>query len=176
MSMSAIWGEHYLSRIGAVFEDRNQARAAVGRLTSQTGIAPDQIRVLEPGDPSWAHKLEPESRGIGGTLIRSHITLGAAGLVLGIAIALALILLGIDLFVLSWGYTLLVFGFFGAIAGLLLAGLVSLRPDHDRLVAVARTSARDDCWYVVVHARNRSEGRRARDVLSRISDDVVTTL
>jgi hypothetical protein len=175
MATSMLFGEKYLSKVGAVFDTADEAQAAAQRVGREAGIEASQIRVLEPDDPAMARKLEPEQAGIARTLVKSHITLGTAGLVAGLAIALLLIVIGVDAFAWSPWYTLLVFGFFGAIAGLLLGGLVSLRPDHDRLITWARASARDGHWLVLVHARDHEQERKAKDVLNAISDKVMGT-
>lgn len=176
MSTSAIFNERYRSKVGAEFDDVDQARAAAERVTQRTGIEPEQVLVIEPGDPNFERKLEPETRGIERTLVMSHVTLGLTGTAIGIVVALLLILLGIELFSANPFYSVLVFGFFGAIAGLLLGGLLSLRPDHDRLIAAARTTGHEGRWFVLVHARDHAEERRATDALRRSSDTVVRTL
>lgn len=173
---SAFFGEKYLTKVAAVFGDGDQARAAADRVARDAHIASDQIRVLSPDDPAMSRKLEPETRGIARTLARSHITLGIAGLLVGLGAALLLIALDIILFAWNPLYTVIAFGFFGAIAGLLLGGLVSLRPDHDRLIAWVRASAREGQWFVVVHARDHDEERRAKEALQGLSGKVATTL
>jgi hypothetical protein len=172
---SAFFGEKYLTKVAAVFDDGEQARAAAERVGREAGIASDQIRVLRPDDPAMSRKLEPETRGIARTLARSHITLGIAGLLIGLVAAFVLVALDITLFAGSPLYTVLVFGFFGAIAGLLLGGLVSMRPDHDRLIAWVRASAREGQWFVVVHVRDHGQEGRVKDALKALSGKVVTT-
>jgi hypothetical protein len=175
MTTSAIFGEQYLSKVGAVFDDAEQAQQAAERMTRQTGIQAAQVRVIEPDDPRMSSKLEPETKGIFRTIARAHITLGIAGLVVGVLIALVLIIGGFGAFSRNPWYALGVLGFFGAIAGLLLGGLVSLRPDHDRLIAWVKEAARGGHWFVLVHARNHEEERKAKEALNAMSDKVVGT-
>ena len=172
---SAFFGEKYLTKVAAVFDDADQARAAAERVGREANIASDQIRVLRPDDPAMSRKLEPETRGIARTLLRAHVTLGTAGLLIGLGAAFLLLALDIVLFAWNPLYTVLVFAFFGAIAGLLLGGLVSLRPDHDRLIAWVRSSAREGEWFVLVHARDHEQERRAKDALQALSRKVVST-
>lgn len=173
---SALFGEKYLSKVGAQFGSVEEVREATKYLTSQTGIDTAQIRVIEPNDPAIDRKLEPETRGIARTLAKSHLTLGVAGLVAGLVLAFVLVATGVAAF--SWNpvYTYLVFGFFGGIVGLLFAGMVSLRPDQDRLIAWVKEGARGGCWFLLVHARNHTEEQSARDALKSVSKDVVATL
>ena len=175
MTTSAIFGEKYLSKVGAAFDNPEDARAAADQLCTEAGLQSTQVRVVQPDDPDMARKLEPEPRGILGTLAKAHITLGVAGLILGLLIAVVLILADLAAFTWNPWYTLLVFGFFGAIAGLLLGGLVTLRPDHDRLIAWVKDSASGSRWFVLVHARDHDEERRAKDSLEKTSQKVIAT-
>jgi hypothetical protein len=176
MTLAAIFGEQSLTKVGATFNDGASARDAAKRLPDKTGIGSNQIRVVEPGDADIDRKLEPETRGIRGTLWRAHATLGGAGLGLGLLVGLLLVTSGIRLFEWNPSYTFLVFGFFGAIAGLLLGGLVSLRPDHAQLAGWAKDAADDDRWIVLVHARDQDQARKARDALKVMSGRVAGTL
>jgi hypothetical protein len=175
MTKSALFGEKYLSKVGAAFDGAEDARAAMLRVRRDAGIAARQIRLLEPDDPGLAQKLEPESGGIARTLAKAHITLGAAGLVLGLLIAAVLVAIDIDAFAWNPWYTVMVFAFFGAIAGLMLGGLVSLRPDHERLIAWVQSATRRGHWLVLVHARDHDEERKAKEALASTSDTVVGT-
>lgn len=175
MTTSAIFGERYLSKVGAVFDSSQDARAAADRLRTEAGIRSVQVRVVEPDDPDMGRKLEPEAAGIAGTLARAHVTLGIAGMVVGLLIAALLVLMDVTAFTWNPWYTFIVMGFFGAIAGLLLGGLVSLRPDHDRLIAWVKEAARGGRWFVLVHARDHAEERKAKDSLEKLSDKVVGT-
>jgi hypothetical protein len=175
MATSAVFGEKYLSKVGAAFETGKQAREAADRVRRETGIGTGQVRVLEPDERAIGRKLEPETRGIFRTLTRAHLTLGAAGLVLGVMMAIVLVVIDVPAFSSNPGYTLMVFAFFGAIAGLLLGGLVTLRPDHDRLIAWIKEASSGGKWFVLVHARNHDEERKAKETLTTMSDKVIGT-
>jgi hypothetical protein len=176
MTRSAVFGEKSLSKVGAAFETAERALEAADRLKRETGIDPDHVRLLEPDDRAIGRKLEPETRGIFRTLTRAHLSLGAAGVLLGVLIALVLVMIDVPVFTSNPGYTLMVFAFFGAIAGLLLGGLVTLRPDHGRLIAWVKESSGGGKWFVLVHARGHDEERKVKEALSAVSDKVVGTL
>jgi hypothetical protein len=169
-------GESFPAKVSAEFDNQDEAQAASERVSRHAGIDTGQIRIVEPDDPALERKLEPESGGIARSLISLHIMLGVAGLGLGILAALVMIVVGVGIFARNPWYTIMAFSFFGAVAGLLIAGLAALRPDHDRMIATARESAGNGNWLVVVHARDSDEERMARDVLRGISDRVVGTL
>jgi hypothetical protein len=172
---SAIFGEKYLSKVGARFNSGDEARHAAERLSSEGSIDASHISVVEPRDPALDRKLEPETRGVGRTLAKSHATLGITGLVVGLVAAFILTITGITVF--SWNplYTYIVLAFFGAIAGLLIGGLFALRPDHDRLITWVKEGSRTGRWFLLVHAQDHDEEKRAKKALESMSNDVVAT-
>lgn len=174
MTASAVSGEIFTSKVGAAFGNGKDARTAAESL-SRRGIDAGQVRIVGPDDPAIERKLEPETDGIARTLVRSHVTLGVAGLVAGIAAAFVLIATGVDLFAANPLYAVLVLAFFGTTGGLILGGLITLRPEHDRLIVWATSSARRGRWLVLVHARDGDEQRAAREALQAHSDSVVGT-
>ena len=65
---------------------------------------------------------------------------------------------------------------FGAVAGLMFGGLVTLRPDHDPFINRVREALGEGRSAVVVHAFSREQNAQARELLQHASDDVVSTL
>ncbi len=175
MVSSEVLGEEFPSRAGAAFNSREAARAAADYVMANTGIAAQQIQIMAPGDTQAVRKLEPDSPGIARTLVRSHSILGTAGLGLGLILAAMLILFDIAPFSLNPAYTVLVAAFLGATAGLLLGGLVTLRPDHDRLIVRAQEAIDNGKWFVLVLARDHHEEQRASAALENTNNHVVGT-
>ena len=66
--------------------------------------------------------------------------------------------------------------FFGAVAGLMLGGLVALRPDHDRYVEAARDAMESGNTTVVVHAFSGEQADQAADLLRAQGGEVTATL
>lgn len=176
MATGPVFGEHSLSKVSAVFADAEQARRAAGDLVKRLGVSAEQVKVVAPGDRRISRKLEPESRGIALTLVKSHVVLGAAGAVLGLVLAAVLVLSGIPATASNPWYTFLVLGFFGGIFGMLLGGLLSLRPDHDPMIHRAERASRKGRWSVVFHARDHDEEQRAKEALDELSNRVTETL
>jgi hypothetical protein len=176
MTTSAVFGERSLSKVGAVFADASEARRAADELVRHYGLEAEQVRVVAPGDPGLSRKLEPEQTGIAMTLVKTHVLLGASGLVLGLVLATILVLTDVAAFASNPAYVFLVCAFFGAIFGMLLGGLLSLRPDHDHLINRVRKASRKGQWSVVVHAKDHDEEKRAKDALEKMSDRVSATL
>lgn len=176
MATSAIFGERYLSKVGAVFDSEEAARKAARKVTDETAVDSARVKVVEPHDAEAGRKLEPENLGIAYTLVKSHISLGVIGAVVGALVALVLVLSGIQAFADSPYYTFGVAAAFGAIGGMILGGLVSIRPDHDRVISEVRRAAREGRWSVVVHARDEAEKREVKNVLEDRSGEVRRTL
>jgi hypothetical protein len=176
MRTLAILGEEFPSKVGAEFASPDEARRAAEQLVKRTGIRARQVRVIEPRDPVMGRKLEPESSGIARTLVRTHTTLGLAGLLVGLVSGSLLVLFAMQPFASSPYYTIGLAAFFGAIAGLLLGGLVSLRPDHDTLITRVEDASRAGRWFVLVHTRSHRQELEARKALEALSDKVLSTL
>ena len=68
---------------------------------------------------------------------------------------------------------LLAFSTFG---GMMLGGLVSLRPDHDRYIQATRDAMRAGDTTVVVHAFSREQRDEAASLLRERGADVTSTL
>ncbi len=176
MALSAIFGERYLSKAGGVFDSEEEAREVARRIGDRTTVTSGQVEVVNPHDPQVGRKLEPETTGIAYTLAKSHITLGFAGAVVGVLVGLLLVFFGGQAFATSPYYTTIVAAAFGATAGLLLGGLVSIRPDHDPLITEVQRAAKQGRWAVVVHARDEDEKRAVEAVLKERAEDVKETL
>lgn len=179
MKTSAIIGERYVSKVGAVFASAEDARRAADAVVTRADVARSEVRLIEPGDSSdrESHKLEPETRGIARTLVRAHITLGIAGAVCGAVLGGLLLLTGVGAFTSNPWITLGWLTAFGAVGGLLLGGFVALRPDHDALNLKVEEATRDGHhWAVVVHVRDHDHERQAREVLEEMSGEVIATL
>jgi len=176
MAIGAVFGERSLSKVSAVFGDAGQARGAADELVSGLGLRAEQVEVVAPGDRRISRKLEPESAGIAKTLVKSHVVLGAAGAGLGLVVAVVLVLSGIAATASNPVYTFLALGFLGGMLGMLLGGLISLRPDHDPMIRRVERAARTGRWSVVVHARDHDEEHRVKEALDRLSSRVTETL
>ena len=66
--------------------------------------------------------------------------------------------------------------FFGAVAGLMLGGLVSLRPDHDRYIQATRDAMAAGHTTVVVHAFSAEQRDKATELLRSIGGETTSTL
>lgn len=162
-------------KVGGVFESEAAAKNAVKSLVSEGAINLQNIELVEPRDASperddaLEHKMEPEDKGIARTLAKSHLILGATGLLAGLLASTLLITVGPQLARANPLFTFIPLTLIGVFLGLLLAGLISLRPDHDRLINKSRNAAKSGRWSVVVHTANTEEKQRAKNVMKKKS-------
>jgi hypothetical protein len=160
-----VLGEHYPCKVTAEFGTRESADAAVADLAAESDLSEARVELVVPGDQYLGSKVEPESRGIARTAVKSHIVLGLAFLVLGLASAWLLVTFGPPLTRSSPVLVFVALGFFATMLGLMLAGAITLRPDHDPLIASTRKAADTDQWTVVVHCVDEVQKQRVKDLV-----------
>lgn len=175
MSDSLVTGEVSNSKVAAVFASEVSAREVAGRLRATLQLSEAQVQVITPADRRPGHKLEPETQGIFNTIVRAHLHLGFWGAVAG-AVAFGLLwAMGVPFIVNSAKLAGAVMVVFGAIAGLMFGGLVSLRPDHDLYINKVFDALGEGRSAVVVHAFSREQSAQAEALLKDASGEVVST-
>lgn len=169
-------GERSDHKVAGIFRDRDAARRAAEELRDLLSLQAAQLEILYPGEGGVGRALEPEQAGIFRTILRTHAWLGLAGAVAGLLAFGLMYGLGLALIVQSAGIAALVLTGFGAVAGLMLGGLVSLRPDHDPYISRVRAGLEAGASAVVVHAFDLAQRGAAEDVLQRRGADTIRTL
>ncbi len=176
MSDNPLTGEVSNSKLAAVFDSGADARAAAAALLSEAGLQPQQVKVVGPDEPDANIKLEPEGRGIWRTIVVAHVKLGIVGAILG-AIAFGIMMwAGLPFVTRSPVAAAAVTIAFATVGGLLLGGLVSIRPDHDRYVQATHDAMEARRTTVVVHALSKDEQQRASELLAARGAEVTATL
>jgi len=169
-------GERSDHKVAGIFPDRNAAKRAAEELHELLSLEASQLEVLYPGVEGVNRALEPEQAGIFRTILRSHAWLGLAGAVTGVVVFGLLYAVGLPLVLRSAGVAAAVLAGFGAVAGLLLGGLVSLRPDHDPYISRVRASIEAGASAVVVHAFDLAQRDKAEQALQQRSAETIRTL
>jgi hypothetical protein len=146
-----IQDEKHTGRVAAVFGDKDSA--------------PTVINIVKPEDNNISKKIEPESHGIAKTIVKSHGWLGLIGMILGLIIATALVISGPEMTQSSPLFTYLVFIFFGLTFGMMIAGAVSIRPDHDPLITKTVEASHENHWTVIVQTDDHEEIDLIKDLL-----------
>jgi hypothetical protein len=168
--------ERSLSKVAATYPDSGRALMARERVESSAGIERRRVHLVGPFDRGWGRKVEPEGVGIARTAIRAHVTCGAIGL--GTALALYAVLRASDApaIVSTPELSLVAMLFFGTLFGLMAGGVLTIRPDHEPLIARIDEATRTGHWTVVVHPVTRDELERSLRALESTGAPVVRTL
>lgn len=163
------------SKVAAVFADEAAAREVAVRVRTRLELSDAQVQVATPAEARPGRKLEPESHGIFRTMIRAHVVLGIGGALAGAVVFAVMWAMVIPSIVNSAVMAAAVLVAFGAVAGLMLGGLVTLRPDHAPYIIKVSEALQEGRCAVVVHAFSREQSRQARDSPERAGGEVVAT-
>lgn len=176
------FGEKSLTKVAAIFDSRGRAETTALRLRQAAGLSEAQIKLVGPQDavgvvePPLSRKLEPESSGIWHTILRAHLVTGLMGMAMGALLYAGLWMMG-NTSVMSHPFLmLLVTLFFGTIFGMLVGGLLSLRPDHYRVMSAVRKAIKRGGWAVISHPVNHDQTREVINELQRHRVNVVRSL
>jgi molybdopterin-guanine dinucleotide biosynthesis protein A len=124
-----------------------------------------QVQVIHPHDREWGRKVEPEGVGIWRTAVRAHVTCGALGLLAGTLVCAGLCAADVDTIVTSPAVPLLAVLMFATMFGLIIGGVLTVRPDHEGLLHAVRQAVSAGLWTVVVHPVSGEQRRAAERAL-----------
>lgn len=176
MTQAEIISERFPHKVSAVFQNARHARDAANALAAKAGFSSEQIDLVDPHDPQLARKVEKESGAIFSTILRSHVVLAVVGAVAGLILAGVLVGAGLDWATTSPGWVYGVFAVVGGAIGMLGAGLISIRPDHEPVITETEDASEHGEWTVVVHARDEGEKHHANELLEHYSREVAESL
>lgn len=181
--LQGMFGEKSLTKVAGIYTERDQADAMVGRALRLPGMQRTQVRLLGPQDARAsrcdlvARSLEPEQAGIFRTLVRSHLVTGIAGAVVGVLFYAWLLRGGQPMVAGSPLLAFVAIVGFATTFGLMAGGLVTLRPDHIRLISQVRSSLRAGYWAVVIHPTDSHQALVSQDLLQGSgAEKVISTL
>ncbi|WP_313082144.1 hypothetical protein [Pulveribacter sp.] len=169
--LQGMFGEKSLTKVVALFPDQAGAEAMIGRLLRLPGMEPSQVRLLSRQDlrthraDLFGRKMEPEQRGIFHTAFRAHLVTGFAGFALGLVLYAYLMSTGHPMMTSSPLLAFIAIVGFATTFGLLVGGLITLRPDHVRVIAKTRSALRAGQWALVVHPTDSHQTQLAQELL-----------
>ncbi|MBL3558893.1 MULTISPECIES: hypothetical protein [Marinobacter] len=175
-SSMSLTGEQESHKVAAVFDTESDARGTAKALCEGTSLADDQVSVLSPRDRHPGKQLEPEDQGIWNTLVRSHVGLGAGGAVTGFIVFLVLSALGIGFISQNSVVAASVLAALGLMVGLLLAGAVTIRPDHTPYLMKAQSALSKGKYVLTVHASSTEQLQEAKSLLDSRNVKTVQTI
>lgn len=176
MNALPVLGEASGSKVAAVFAGEAQARDVAAALREALSLGDAQVQVLTPRDRRPGRKLEPESHGIFRTMLRAHAWMGALGLAAGAALFGVLWAVGVPLVANSPMLAAIAILPLSGMLGLMLGGLVTLRPDHDPYIVQVLEALGEGRCAVVVHAFDHAQYEGAVRRLGEAGGEVVGTI
>ena len=177
-----MFGERSVTKVAGLYPDQASAEQAARQLSDSAGLAGAQLRVLGPADAGRSQRdllgtaVEPEDRGIFRTMLKAHAVTGMAGALVGLLLWLGLRAMQIPMVVASPWFALMVTVGFATAFGLMVGGLVTLRPDHAALIDELQQALRAGRWALVAHPTRADQLESARAVLRDSGAQVLATL
>ncbi|MCW8092140.1 hypothetical protein [Alteromonas sp. ASW11-130] len=163
-------------QIAAIYDTAEEARMSANELNQDTGVAPQQIVVIDPNDTHYSEKLEGSSRSIGKFMWNSHLLLGGVGLIVGLLAAFLLVNFGPALTQQNPMFTYIALISPGIFMGLFAAGLFSLRPDRTEIIETVRHALKTHHYALVVNLKKNQSAAKVAEVLKRKSSQVVEAI
>ncbi|WP_454753276.1 riboflavin biosynthesis protein RibA [Cupriavidus necator] len=176
MSANPLSAEAASTKIAALFDTKSAASSAAERVCYEAHLKRGQVRLVHPYEAHVGRKLEPENDSIiVRTAIRSHLMMGALGTVIGLAIVGILHRQGIEAVIQNPGSAAGAAIFLGLVFGMLLAGLVTARPDHQLVITPVREAVQHGRWALLVHPTTPQQCNEALRALRKASAEVLRT-
>ncbi len=176
MNMQALFGEKATTKLAAFFDTQEALDALSAQLRNVSGLQNPQLLVVRPHSADFDRRLEPETQGVARTAVRSHLILGAVGLLFGVALWGVLYAMDIGAIVASPYYSGGAIIAFSTVAGLLLGGLITARPDHQIVIQAVDTATKEGRWTLIVHPRDEAQCKSAESVLEAANVESVRSI
>lgn len=176
MSWQALFGERATTKIAAIYETRDAAADAAESLSREAGLQSNEWTIVAPQERGFARKLEPETQGIARTGVRSHLILGAIGLLAGVVLWVVLYSMPITYIVASPYASAAIIISFSTVLGMMMGGLITARPDHQIVILKVRKAAEEGKWSLVFHPRSPEQCNALMKALREADADVVRTV
>ncbi|MCL5042574.1 MAG: hypothetical protein M1440_08980 [Gammaproteobacteria bacterium] len=171
-----ITGEQFDHKVAGIFTSSSQANTAAESVRDTLKLEQRQVIVVNPDDAHPGRELEPDTSGILRTMIRSHLWLGGLGALAGLLLFIVTYSAGVGFVTANAVPAAALFIVFSAVIGLLLGGLVSMRPDHMPYLVKAQAALKEGKSVVTIHAASLKQMQAASDELEKHSGQVVSSL
>ncbi|MGX6568025.1 riboflavin biosynthesis protein RibA [Cupriavidus necator] len=175
MTGNPLNAEQASTKIAALFDTRSAAKDAAERVCHEAHLRRGQVRLVHPYEAHFGRKLEPENDAIARTAVRSHLMMGTLGAVVGLAIVGILHRQGVEAVMDSPGFAIGAALFLGMVFGMLLAGLVTARPDHQLVITPVREAVQHGRWALLVHPTTPQQCNEAMRALRNTTAEVLRT-
>ncbi|MFY8327465.1 hypothetical protein [Pseudoalteromonas sp. ZZD1] len=167
--------EEFATKVAGIFDSKDRADNAFSSLSEDKEFEQSNIEIISAHDQRFDEKIEPEDKNIGKTLLKTHLLFGVLGLGVGLIISSVFLFIDVEFmqsFVLETYAGVSTVCIFIA---LLVAGFVSIRPDHDPLINEVRNATRSGKWVLVVHTDSHKKGNKAKELIKPFATNVTAT-
>ena len=175
MTGNPLNAEQASTKIAALFDTRSAASDAAELVCHEAHLRHRQVRLVHPYEAHFGRKLEPENDAIARTAVRSHLMMGALGVVIGLAIVGILHRQEVEAVMDSPGLAAGAAIFLGLVFGMLLAGLMTARPDHQLVITPVREAVQHGRWALLVHPTTPQQCHEALRALRNTTAEVLRT-
>ncbi|WP_042879029.1 hypothetical protein [Cupriavidus necator] len=175
MSANPLSAEAASTKIAALFDTKSAASSAAERVCYEAHLKRGQVRLVHPYEAHFGRKLEPDNDGTVRTAIRAHLMMGALGTVIGLAVVGILHRQGIEAVIQNPRPAAGAAIFLGLVFGMLLAGLVTARPDHQLVITPVREAVQLGRWALLVHPTTPQQCNEALRALRNTTAEVLRT-
>ncbi|MDO9405473.1 MAG: hypothetical protein Q7T87_15670 [Polaromonas sp.] len=174
MTSASIVEEDAVTMVAGLFTTPVAAATAARELQNEMPLA--TVRLVQPGDLALPGQLEPDPPNMLRTAIRTHVVLAITGALLGALLGGGVLSSGWEAAESSPLATLMATTLGGAVLGMLLAGVMTLRADRSDVIRQVQHSVRQGQWAVVAHPAGQAQAASARSLLSDAGGRIVRTL
>jgi len=158
-------GESSDHKLAAIFHNPTDASMARGELEKCLPLDTRRCEVLTPSSAGISRQLLPESRGIWHTILRSHVLMGLAGALAGVTACFGLLAAGLPIVANNPWFAAFAFIHVTTLIGLMVGGLLSLRPDQIPYIRAAREALSSGRSVLILHARSADELSKAHELM-----------
>tara|TARA_R110002167_G_scaffold309554_1_gene514466 strand:+ start:461 stop:973 length:513 start_codon:yes stop_codon:yes gene_type:complete len=162
-------------KVSAVYPDELRARAGLQSVLDSSGLTSSVTKLVAPHDNDFDKKLEKNDKQVGTFMLKAHLSFALFGVILGLFGAGILAFYGPTYTQASPVMTAIALSVLGFFFGLMLAGLVSLRPDQDGVVNQTREATQEGKWVVVVSTPSHEKTQQVNDILSETAESVTSS-
>jgi len=153
-------------RIVATYASHDSLAQAKSVLKTKLGLPDSSINIIKPDDKASGDKLEGSPQKIGQKMWHIHLLYSLVGLIVGMICAFILVQFGPSLAQQNPMFTYIALISPGIFIGVFVAGLQSLKPQHDRANMQAVESKKEGLWTLVIDTQKSSISRE--DIVSEV--------
>lgn len=162
-------------KIAGIFNDEAKAQQAVDAVKADSDLVQADVKLVSPSETHFGKKVEPEDKNMSKSFLNRHIAYAGFGLVIGLIASTILMFLNLGFmqnFIIETYAAISVICIF---MGLLAAGFVSVRPDHDPLINDVRQAAQAGKWIVIVHTDHSQKVAKAKNLMQPFAQSTSST-